>query len=59
MKQVTLRFPSVAYIWEFIQLTKPDFLQVRIKELIVICSCSKEVTEMALKKYGAKVIEPK
>lgn len=56
MNQVTLLFPSVAFIWEFIQLTKPDYLHVRIKDKIVICSCKKESIEIAVNKYEAKII---
>ena len=56
MKKVALRFPSVPFIWEFISLTKPSYLHVRVCEKLVICTCSDDNISLAKNKFQAIIV---
>jgi hypothetical protein len=56
MKKVTLLFSSTADLWEFAQSINSAFLQIKLEQKIVICTCSDIDVEKAVDKYGAKVL---
>jgi hypothetical protein len=56
MKKVTLLFSSTADLWEFAQSINSAFLQIKLEQKIVICTCSDVDVQKAIDKYGAKVL---
>jgi hypothetical protein len=58
-EQITLKFPSLLNLWAFKSAVNSICFELNPGNLTLICDCSKEHTELAIKKYNAIVVESK
>ena len=58
MLSVTLMFPSIQALKHFSEATTGKYVEININKLTLTCSCSREEIELAVNKFGAKLVEP-
>jgi hypothetical protein len=57
MKRVTLKFPTLFLLWSFAQTLTSHSVEINTRERILICDCTEENIEEALKNFKARIIE--
>ena len=53
--KIVIRFKSLYELWQFLQTIKTPSVEIRIKERLLICECSNEEIQSAVK-YGGEII---
>jgi hypothetical protein len=59
MQQITLQFETPQDLAGFRKLVQTSSFEINIRELTMICDCTPSEIAIALKTYGAKVIQNK
>lgn len=57
MKKVTLKFPSLPAIWDFMQVIQANFVHVNAAKRTLTCDCNEHDIEIAVKNYKAVVMK--
>ena len=58
-EQIMLQFPSMDSLWRFRFEVNANFFQMNPSKRTIICNCTKEHIELAIKKYNAKIVDQK
>lgn len=57
MKQTKLRFHSVMELWAFKTLINAANVEINIEGCTLVCVCSDEQVQIAIKSFSAEVVE--
>ena len=57
MKKVTLKFPSLPSIWDFMQTINANFVHVNAAKRTLTCDCCEADIELAVKNFDAVVMK--
>jgi hypothetical protein len=57
MKKITLIFPSIEKLWDFVLQSKLSFVEINLPKLILICSCSETDIANAIQNFNATHLE--
>ena len=52
-EKITLKFPSVHQLWEFVREAKVNYSEFNALEVWIECNCNQSDVELATEKYGA------
>jgi len=53
LEKITLTFPSLNQLWEFVRETKMNYTEFSAADFSLICNCNQADVELAKAKYGA------
>ena len=57
MEKVTLLFQNERDLLRFNQTIRPHYVEVNVRTLTLVCECTSEDIELAVKAFRGKVIE--
>ena len=57
MKKITLVFPDIERLWDFVMQSKLSFVEINLPALTLICSCSETDIMNAVQKFNAIHLE--
>lgn len=53
LEKITLTFPSLNRLWEFVREAKMNYTEFNAKDFSLVCNCNPADVELAKQKYGA------
>jgi len=55
--KIAIRFQNLYQLWQFAQAIHARSIEIRAKELLLLCDCSEEDLQLAAK-FGGTVMQP-
>ena len=56
MKKVSLIFPTMGMLWHFTEMKSPSFVEVKMKQQQLTCTCSEQDIQFAIDMCMAQII---
>ena len=57
MKKITLVFPDIKKLWDFVTQSSLSFVEINLPKLTLSCSCTEADIDLAIRKFNAIQLE--
>ena len=55
-RKITLVFPSLNQLWEFVREAKVNYIECIAESFTLVCNCQQKEIDQAKENYGATIV---